>query len=121
MGETNNKCFTGIVAYGLTGSTDAVAQAFVDENNKLNPLDRCDVLLVVDAFVCIWNDEQGRMVFPENGHHLGVGNFGRKSLLMFYLYLMHRLADFQPPTLDLMAYAHAGGALTGLQWRGIEA
>jgi len=117
MGETSNKCFSGVVAYGGSGSTASLARAFLEENLMLDPLDRCDALLVVDGFVCLWIDSNGGMVFPENGERLGFAELGETSLLIFYLWLMHRLADFKPPPLDLLQYAQSVEALTGFHWQ----
>jgi hypothetical protein len=116
MGETSNKCFTGIVAYGAPGNPETLAAAFHEESLTLPPLNRCDALLVVDHLVCLWIDGHGGIVLPENGVQLGYAALAGDSLLVFYSWLLHRLADFKAVPLEVLDYASQAEPLRGLKW-----
>jgi len=104
LGVTTNKPFTGIVAYELRGKVGSVAQAFFDANADLDPHDRCDSLVVMDKFVCLYRDGEERIVPPEIGSTRYLAYADELSLLVFYVWFHYRLTSYHAPPLDLLRY-----------------
>jgi hypothetical protein len=115
FGETAQKPFGGIVAFASDVSLDSACRAFLDASRRLPPLDRPNVLFVLDQFTVLWGtDDQKIELDPQAGQaSLQVFEAGEDSILIFYVALSEWLRAYQPPPLDLLAYLNASGVSMG--------
>jgi hypothetical protein len=109
-GDVFWKPFTAILGLRGDARPETLCESFVDANLELDPGDRTNAFLVLDAFVAGWSsrsDGAVLQIYPEDAKALARFDLGKDSLLYFYAFLFDAIQTYEPPPLNLRGYVEA--------------
>jgi hypothetical protein len=109
-GDVFWKPFTAILGLRGDARPETLCKSFVDANLELDPVDRTNAFLVLDAFVAGWSsrsDGAVLQIYAEDAKALARFDLGKDSLLYFYAFLFDAIQTYEPPPLNLRGYVEA--------------